>query len=95
VVSQVVLSFGIPFVLIPLVPLSRRRDITGALMNRRSTTVIAAAVAAVICCLKRKPDRAHGPARSGSPSTPTSTPAPTTFTARPASTSRAARAIPL
>ena len=51
VISQVVLSFGIPFVLIPLVLLTRRRDVMGALVNRRSTSIVAAAVAAVICGL--------------------------------------------
>lgn len=36
--SQVVLSFGIPFALIPLVLLSRRRDLMGDLVNRPTTT---------------------------------------------------------
>ena len=35
VLSQVVLSFGIPFALVPLVLLTRRRDVMGALVNRR------------------------------------------------------------
>jgi manganese transport protein len=48
VISQVVLSFGIPFALVPLVALTRRADIMGALMNRRLTTLAAAATAAVI-----------------------------------------------
>ncbi len=51
VISQVVLSFGIPFALIPLVLLTRRRDVMGALVNRRSTTFVAAVVATVICGL--------------------------------------------
>jgi manganese transport protein len=51
VISQVVLSFGIPFALIPLVLLTRRRDIMGALVNRRRTTATAAVVAAVISAL--------------------------------------------
>jgi len=51
VISQVVLSFGIPFALIPLVLLTRRRDVMGALVNSRRTTVAATAVAAVISCL--------------------------------------------
>ena len=51
VISQVVLSFGIPFALIPLVLLTRRRDVMGALVNRRLTTFVAAVVALVICCL--------------------------------------------
>jgi len=51
VISQVVLSFGIPFALIPLVLLTRRSDIMGALVNNHATTVTAAAVAAVISAL--------------------------------------------
>jgi manganese transport protein len=51
VVSQVVLSFGIPFALVPLVLLTRRRDIMGALVNRRITTVTAALVAGIISAL--------------------------------------------
>ncbi len=38
VISQVVLSFGIPFALVPLVVLTRRADMMGALVNRRLTT---------------------------------------------------------
>jgi manganese transport protein len=51
VLSQVVLSFGIPFALIPLVLLTRRRDIMGALVNRPVTTVVASVVALVIIAL--------------------------------------------
>jgi manganese transport protein len=51
VLSQVVLSFGIPFALVPLVLLTRRRDVMGALVNYRSTTAVAAAVAVVIIAL--------------------------------------------
>ena len=51
VISQVVLSFGIPFALIPLVLLTRRRDIMGTLVNRPLTTAVAAVVAAAIVCL--------------------------------------------
>ena len=51
VISQVVLSFGIPFALVPLVVLSRRRDVVGALVNARATTIAAAAVAALIIAL--------------------------------------------
>ena len=35
VISQVVLSFGIPFALIPLVVFTARRDVMGPLVNRR------------------------------------------------------------
>jgi manganese transport protein len=51
VISQVVLSFGIPFALIPLVLLTRRRDVMGMLVNRRLTTVVASIVAAAIVLL--------------------------------------------
>src|SRR3954451_654761 len=51
VISQVVLSFGIPFALVPLVLLTRRRDIMGALVNRPVTTIAASAVAAAIIAL--------------------------------------------
>jgi manganese transport protein len=51
VISQVVLSFGIPFALVPLVLLTRRADIMGSLVNRRVTTVVAAIVAALISAL--------------------------------------------
>jgi manganese transport protein len=48
VISQVVLSFGIPFALLPLVLLTRRREVMGALVNRRTTTAAAGLVAAAI-----------------------------------------------
>jgi manganese transport protein len=51
VISQVVLSFGIPFALVPLVLLTRRKDVMGALVNRRLTTVVASVVAALIIAL--------------------------------------------
>jgi manganese transport protein len=51
VISQVALSFGIPFALVPLVLLTRRRDIMGALVNRRVTTIAASVVAALIIAL--------------------------------------------
>jgi manganese transport protein len=51
VLSQVVLSFGIPFALIPLVVFTSRRDLMGALTNRRVTTVAAGVVATLIVAL--------------------------------------------
>ncbi len=51
VLSQVVLSFGIPFALVPLVIFTARRDVMGPLVNRRLTTVAATLVAAVIILL--------------------------------------------
>jgi manganese transport protein len=51
VISQVVLSFGIPFALVPLVLLTRKRELMGALVNRSYTTAAAGAVAALIIAL--------------------------------------------
>jgi manganese transport protein len=51
VISQVVLSFGIPFALVPLVLLTRRTDIMGSLVNRLATTAVASVVAALIISL--------------------------------------------
>ena len=51
VISQVILSFGIPFALIPLVWFTSRRDLMGPLANRRATTLVAAAVAGLISLL--------------------------------------------
>ena len=51
VLSQVVLSFGIPFALVPLVLFTRRRDLMGDLVNRPLTTAAAAAVATLIISL--------------------------------------------
>jgi manganese transport protein len=41
VLSQVVLSFGIPFALIPLVMLTSNREVMGVHVNRRLTTILA------------------------------------------------------
>ena len=51
IVSQVVLSFGIPFALVPLALLTRRRDVMGSFVNRRSTTVALSGIATVIIAL--------------------------------------------
>jgi manganese transport protein len=51
VASQVVLSFGIPFALVPMILLTRRADVMGALVNRRATTVVASIVAGLIIAL--------------------------------------------
>lgn len=51
VISQVVLSFGIPFALVPLILLTRRRDVMGSLVNRPITTFVASVVAAMIIAL--------------------------------------------
>jgi manganese transport protein len=51
VLSQVVLSFGIPLALVPLVILTGRRDVMGAHVNRRLTSWIAYGVAGLITLL--------------------------------------------
>jgi manganese transport protein len=51
VLSQVVLSFGIPFALIPLVRLTANRTLMGEDVNHRITTMLGWTVAAVICVL--------------------------------------------
>ncbi len=51
VLSQVVLSFGIPFALVPLLLLTRDRRVMGALVNRRVTTAAAVVVAAAVIAL--------------------------------------------
>ena len=51
VISQVVLSFGIPFALIPLLIHCRNRSVMGTLVNRRLTTGIATVVVALIVSL--------------------------------------------
>jgi manganese transport protein len=51
VLSQVVLSFALPFAVIPLVVFTARRSIMGDLCNRRITTVVAAVLAGLIVAL--------------------------------------------
>ena len=51
VISQVVLSFGIPFALIPLVIFTSRKGLMGSLANTRKTTAAAVVVAALIVSL--------------------------------------------
>ncbi|WP_119069956.1 Nramp family divalent metal transporter [Rubrobacter indicoceani] len=51
ILSQVVLSFGIPFALIPLLIFCRNRNIMGSLVNHRLTTVVATVVVALIVSL--------------------------------------------
>jgi manganese transport protein len=49
--SQVVLSFGIPFALVPLLWLTSRRELMAGWVNRRTTTVAGGVVAALIIAL--------------------------------------------
>jgi len=51
VLSQVVLSFGLPFAIVPLVMFTHRKDIMGDLANQRVTTILASLIAAVIVAL--------------------------------------------
>ncbi|WP_395725961.1 Nramp family divalent metal transporter [Nakamurella sp.] len=51
VISQVVLSFGLPFVLIPLVSLTRSRAVMGPAANHPVTTVVAVVVVALVIAL--------------------------------------------
>ncbi len=51
VISQVILSFALPFAIIPLVLFTRRRDLMGVLTNHRVTTVVTSIIAALIIAL--------------------------------------------
>jgi manganese transport protein len=51
VVSQVILSFGIAFALIPLIIFTSNKKLMGSLVNRKITTVVAWIVAILIICL--------------------------------------------
>jgi manganese transport protein len=51
VISQVVLSFGLPFVLVPLLLLTRSRAVMGSVVNHPVTTAVAAVVVALVIAL--------------------------------------------
>jgi manganese transport protein len=51
VISQVVLSFGLPFAVIPLVYFTHQRQLMGVLTNNRLTTLVASLVAVLIVAL--------------------------------------------
>lgn len=51
VISQVVLSFGIPFALIPLIILTSKREVMGSLVNRPVTRAFAWVIAAAVIAL--------------------------------------------
>jgi manganese transport protein len=51
VVSQVVLSFGLPFAIVPLILFTRRRDLMGDLVNSAFTTCLGAIVTLLIVVL--------------------------------------------
>ena len=51
VISQVVLSFGLPFAVIPLIMFTSSKDIMGVLVNRRLTNLLAGLCAVLILAL--------------------------------------------
>ncbi len=51
VLSQVVLSFGLPFALVPLALFTARSDLMGVLVNRRPTTIVFGLVTLLIIAL--------------------------------------------
>jgi manganese transport protein len=51
VISQVILSFGLPFALIPLVLFSQRRAVMGELVNRKLTSIGGWAVTGLVVTL--------------------------------------------
>jgi len=51
VISQVVLSFGLPLAVIPLIMFTRRREVMGGLVNRPITTLLASLSAVLIIAL--------------------------------------------
>jgi manganese transport protein len=48
VISQVCLSFGLPFAIVPLILFSQRRSIMGDLVNRRLTTIAGWTISALV-----------------------------------------------
>src|SRR5205085_5460234 len=52
VISQVILSFGIRFALIPLVVFTSRRDVLGSLVDRRATVAAGCLLSPVISTLQ-------------------------------------------
>jgi manganese transport protein len=51
VISQVLLSFGLPFAIIPLILFTRRKSVMGILVNHPVTTVLTGFVAALVIAL--------------------------------------------
>lgn len=51
VISQVVLSFGLPFAIIPLILFTRRADLMGVLVNKHVTTIVISVIAGLIILL--------------------------------------------
>ena len=51
VISQVILSFGLPFAIIPLIVFTRSQKIMGVLVNKKITTMILIVIATLIIAL--------------------------------------------
>jgi len=51
VISQVILSFALPFAILPLIIFTARKDLMGVLVNKRATSVVASFVASLILAL--------------------------------------------
>jgi len=51
VISQVVLSFGLPFALVPLIMFTRNENLMGVLVNKRFTTFVVTVIAFLIILL--------------------------------------------
>jgi len=51
VISQVLLSFGLPFAIIPLVMFTSQKKVMGEMVNRRLTTIAASLIAAIVVIL--------------------------------------------
>ncbi len=51
VISQVILSFGLPFAIIPLIVFTRKKDLMGVLVNRKIVTFTLSIIAALIIFL--------------------------------------------
>lgn len=51
VISQVILSFGLPFTIIPLIIFTKKKEIMGVLVNRKITTIAAVIIAALVIAL--------------------------------------------
>jgi manganese transport protein len=51
VISQVLLSFGLPFAIIPLIMFTSNKKIMGVMVNKKFTNYLAVIVASIIVCL--------------------------------------------
>ena len=51
VISQVVLSFGLPFAIVPLIMFTSRKNVMGVLVNHPATTALTCVAAALILAL--------------------------------------------